>query len=156
MSSDGRTARRRTERIGRSGDPTGGRLKVLWLIKGLGAGGAERLVSLAATIRDERAFDGQVAYLLPWKDALAGELRRAVQELRGNSQKVEELEASRALLRMAVALQREPLLEPQVAVDGERREEIEPLEDEPDSPPPDVRPLRVRQARRRPRTGTAR
>jgi glycosyltransferase involved in cell wall biosynthesis len=57
--------------------PSSGRLRVLWLIKGLGAGGAERLVCLAATTRDERAIEAHVAYLLPWKDALAGELERA-------------------------------------------------------------------------------
>lgn len=53
------------------------RIRVLWLIKGLGAGGAERLVCLVAEARDREAFDCEVAYLLPWKDALAPELERS-------------------------------------------------------------------------------
>jgi hypothetical protein len=48
--------------------------RVLWLIKGLGAGGAERLLVSMATVRDTGAFDYQVAYLLPWKDALVDEI----------------------------------------------------------------------------------
>ncbi len=52
------------------------RIRVLWLIKGLGAGGAERLVCLVAEARDREVFDCEVAYLLPWKDALAPELER--------------------------------------------------------------------------------
>ena len=61
-------------------DVTGGaasstrRLRILWLIKGLGAGGAERLLCNAAEARDRTAFACEVAYLLPWKSALAGEL----------------------------------------------------------------------------------
>ncbi len=52
------------------------RLRVLWLIKGLGAGGAELLLSMIAEVRDTEKFDYEVAYLLPWKDALVGDLRR--------------------------------------------------------------------------------
>ncbi|HEY7134888.1 MAG TPA: glycosyltransferase [Acidimicrobiia bacterium] len=49
-------------------------VRVLWLVKGLGPGGAERLLvaSAAAHARDGFAFE--VDYLLPWKDALVGEL----------------------------------------------------------------------------------
>jgi glycosyltransferase involved in cell wall biosynthesis len=47
------------------------------LIKGLGAGGAERLLCLAAEARDRQIFDCEAAYLLPWKDALVGELEAA-------------------------------------------------------------------------------
>lgn len=52
------------------------RLRVLWLIKGLGPGGAEKLLCLAAEGRDRGAFEGEVAYLLPWKDTLVGDLRQ--------------------------------------------------------------------------------
>lgn len=48
------------------------RPRVLWLIKGLGAGGAERLLVSAAAARD-RDFEYEAAYLLPWKDALVPE-----------------------------------------------------------------------------------
>jgi glycosyltransferase involved in cell wall biosynthesis len=48
--------------------------KVLWLIKGLGPGGAERLLVAAATAHDRDAFTFEVAYLLPWKHHLVDEL----------------------------------------------------------------------------------
>ncbi|MCU1353663.1 MAG: glycosyltransferase, partial [Acidimicrobiales bacterium] len=47
---------------------------MLWLIKGLGPGGAERLLVLSARFRDRRRVAYEVAYLLPWKDALVGDL----------------------------------------------------------------------------------
>jgi len=49
-------------------------VNVLMLIKGLGRGGAEQL--LVSTVRhaDAGRFAFRVAYLLPWKDALVGEL----------------------------------------------------------------------------------
>jgi glycosyltransferase involved in cell wall biosynthesis len=43
---------------------------VLWLIKGLGPGGAERLLTFSARLRDRRRVQGHVAYLLPHKVAL--------------------------------------------------------------------------------------
>lgn len=43
---------------------------VLWLIKGLGPGGAENLLLAAARMRDREQFDYEVGYLLAWKDAL--------------------------------------------------------------------------------------
>lgn len=46
------------------------RLRVLWLIKGLGPGGAEHLLVAAARTRDQARFDVSAAYLLPWKNAL--------------------------------------------------------------------------------------
>lgn len=49
-------------------------LRVLWVIKGLGPGGAEHLLVSAARIHDPEAFRLEVAYLLPWKDALVDEL----------------------------------------------------------------------------------
>jgi glycosyltransferase involved in cell wall biosynthesis len=50
------------------------RLRVLWLVKGLGPGGAERLLVAAAGAHDRTAFDFEVVYLLPWKDHLVAEL----------------------------------------------------------------------------------
>ena len=48
--------------------------RVVWLVKGLGPGGAERLLVAAAGAPDRDAFDLEVVYLLPWKDHLVGEL----------------------------------------------------------------------------------
>jgi L-malate glycosyltransferase len=48
-------------------------VRVLWLLKGLGPGGAERLVAQSARLRTRDRVHGRVAYLLPWKDTLAGE-----------------------------------------------------------------------------------
>lgn len=53
------------------------RLRVLWLIKGLGAGGAERLLEQSIPYLDRQRFEYQVAYLLPWKDALVPSFERA-------------------------------------------------------------------------------
>jgi glycosyltransferase involved in cell wall biosynthesis len=54
-----------------------GALRVLWLAKGLGPGGTERLlVSLARTIDSSRVWC-RAAYLLPAKDHLVGELAAA-------------------------------------------------------------------------------
>lgn len=50
--------------------------RVLWLVKGLGLGGTERLVTLCAPRFPER-FAIEVAYVLPHKDAVVGELRDA-------------------------------------------------------------------------------
>ncbi|MGZ8753321.1 MAG: glycosyltransferase [Acidimicrobiia bacterium] len=49
-------------------------MKVLWLVKGLGPGGAERLLVAAAATHDREAFSFEVAYLLPWKNHLVEEL----------------------------------------------------------------------------------
>ena len=51
--------------------------RVVVLIKGLGIGGAERLISEAVTFWDRDRFDYQVAYLLPWKDQLVAPLTEA-------------------------------------------------------------------------------
>jgi glycosyltransferase involved in cell wall biosynthesis len=53
------------------------RLRVLWLIKGLGPGGAERLLVVSARLRDRARVTGRVAYLLAWKNALVDELHGA-------------------------------------------------------------------------------
>jgi glycosyltransferase involved in cell wall biosynthesis len=50
--------------------------RVLWLTKGLGRGGAERLLVSGAKRIDRSQFEIEVAYLLPWKDALVPELER--------------------------------------------------------------------------------
>jgi glycosyltransferase involved in cell wall biosynthesis len=47
---------------------------VLILIKGLGRGGAERLLASAAPYLDRERFGYRFAYLLPWKDSLVGDL----------------------------------------------------------------------------------
>ena len=53
------------------------RLKILVLIKGLGLGGAERLLVDALPYLDRERFDYEFAYLLPWKDFLVPHLERA-------------------------------------------------------------------------------
>jgi len=50
-------------------------LRVLWLIKGLGVGGAEQLLLMSARYRDRRRVRPAVAYLLQVKSDLAGALR---------------------------------------------------------------------------------
>jgi len=51
-------------------------LKVLWVIKGLGAGGAEQLLVQHARYRDASLVAPSVAYLLPQKTTLAASLER--------------------------------------------------------------------------------
>jgi glycosyltransferase involved in cell wall biosynthesis len=51
-----------------------GKINVVWLVKGLGPGGAERLLVAAAAAHDRERFDIEVVYLLPWKEHLVGEL----------------------------------------------------------------------------------
>ena len=53
------------------------RVRVLLLIKGLGLGGAERLLERAIPYLDRRQFDYQVGYFLPWKNALAAPFQSA-------------------------------------------------------------------------------
>lgn len=45
------------------------------LIKGLGIGGAEKLIVESARHWDRSSFDYRVAYILPWKDQLVAEMR---------------------------------------------------------------------------------
>ena len=52
----------------------GRRQGITVLIKGLGIGGAERLITEAAAYWDRDRFEYRVAYLLPWKDQLVAEL----------------------------------------------------------------------------------
>ncbi|MEX2625717.1 MAG: GNAT family N-acetyltransferase [Ilumatobacteraceae bacterium] len=53
------------------------RVRVLWVVKGLGPGGAERLLAAAARAHDGERFEIECAYVLPWKDHLVGELESA-------------------------------------------------------------------------------
>jgi glycosyltransferase involved in cell wall biosynthesis len=48
--------------------------RVLWLTKGLGRGGAERLLVQMAARLDRSRYELDIAYLLPWKDAFVPEL----------------------------------------------------------------------------------
>lgn len=52
----------------------GTRPRVRWLVKGLGPGGAERLLVAAAGVHDHERFRISCSYLLPWKQQLAPEL----------------------------------------------------------------------------------
>ena len=49
-------------------------VRVLWLTKGLGPGGTERLLVELARTMDRSHVDVQAAYVLAWKDHLSGEL----------------------------------------------------------------------------------
>jgi glycosyltransferase involved in cell wall biosynthesis len=49
--------------------------RILLLIKGLGRGGAEQLLLSAVRYGDRTRFSYEVAYLLPWKDALVESLQ---------------------------------------------------------------------------------
>lgn len=55
----------------RRGDPL---VRVLWLVKGLGLGGAERLLVAAADTHDRAAFAIEAAYVVPAKSHLVAEL----------------------------------------------------------------------------------
>jgi glycosyltransferase involved in cell wall biosynthesis len=54
-----------------------GQVKVLWLIKGLGAGGAERLIWMFARTGDRARFDYEVAYVVPWASAMVPSIEAA-------------------------------------------------------------------------------
>ncbi len=52
----------------------GSQVSVLWLIKGLGPGGAEQLLASIAGVRDRERLRYSAAYLLPWKSHLVPKL----------------------------------------------------------------------------------
>jgi glycosyltransferase involved in cell wall biosynthesis len=52
-------------------------VRVLWLTKGLGPGGAERLLASAAAVHDHDRFELHVAYVVPVKDHLVPVLEAA-------------------------------------------------------------------------------
>lgn len=51
--------------------------RILWVVKGLGPGGAERLLTAAARAHDPTQVAATCAYVLPGKDHLASDLERA-------------------------------------------------------------------------------
>ncbi len=53
------------------------RVRVLWLVKGLGPGGAEQLLLLAAGVTDRSRFDYRLAYVRPDKTHLVPEFEAA-------------------------------------------------------------------------------
>lgn len=62
---------------------------MLWLTKGLGPGGAERLLLSFAQMADHERFEFHAAYLLPWKSHL-------VEELEDSGVRVHCLDSARA------------------------------------------------------------
>jgi glycosyltransferase involved in cell wall biosynthesis len=52
-------------------------IRVLWIIKGLGPGGAERLLLDTANHADRDRFDFRCCFILPWKDQLVASLQGA-------------------------------------------------------------------------------
>ena len=55
--------------------PSGERVRVLWLVKGLGPGGAEQLLLLAAGVADRERFDYRLGYVRPDKTHLVPEFQ---------------------------------------------------------------------------------
>lgn len=52
-------------------------IRVLWLVKGLGPGGAEHLLAAAADVHDPSRFEIECAFVVPEKDHLAERLEQA-------------------------------------------------------------------------------
>lgn len=63
------------DRGGRPSPSPSAPTRVLWLIKGLGAGGAETLLLLSAKVRDRTRFAYEAAFVLPRKTALVEPMR---------------------------------------------------------------------------------
>ena len=64
--------------VGRPAEAPGGNMSapvILVAVKGLGIGGAEKLIVESARSWDRERFDYRVAYALPWKDQLVAPLR---------------------------------------------------------------------------------
>ena len=57
-----------------SADP---RIRVLWLIKGLGPGGAEQLLVSHARVGDHARFSYEAAFVVPWKNQMVARLSEA-------------------------------------------------------------------------------
>jgi glycosyltransferase involved in cell wall biosynthesis len=53
------------------------RIDILWLIKGLGLGGAEQLLAAHAALADHDRFRYRAAYVVPGKDAMVPQLEQA-------------------------------------------------------------------------------
>ena len=75
--------------------------RVLILIKGLGRGGAEQLLSSAAPYLDRSRFEYEMAYILPWKNALVASIEAADIEVHclDGSHGMSWLERLRGLIR---------------------------------------------------------
>lgn len=56
---------------------TKNKTKVMWICKGLGLGGCEKNFTRILPYLDQSKFDYEVAYFVPWKNALVPELERA-------------------------------------------------------------------------------
>jgi glycosyltransferase involved in cell wall biosynthesis len=82
-------------------------IRVLWLIKGLGPGGAEHLLVAAARARDRSLVSVEAAYLLPWKDALVPRLEAEGVAVRCLG--VRDERDLRWVLRLRRRLRREPV-----------------------------------------------
>jgi len=80
-------------------------VRVLHLIKGLGPGGAERLLVSNARVRDREGFTVEVAYLLPWKTEFVAELEAL--GVRTHCLSVGHAEDPRWCTRLRALLQRE-------------------------------------------------
>jgi len=63
--------------IGKTENAASQRVRVLWLTKGLGRGGVERLIASSIRHFDHDRFDLEVAYLLPGEDDFVGEIADA-------------------------------------------------------------------------------
>jgi glycosyltransferase involved in cell wall biosynthesis len=81
--------------------------RVLWLVKGLGPGGAEHLLVAAATAHDRDAFSFAVDYLLPWKDALVPDLEAL--GVRARCLEVRDERDLRWALRLRAQLRADPV-----------------------------------------------
>jgi len=85
-----------------------GRLRVLHVVKGLGPGGAERLLCAAAAERDRERFNYEVAYVLPWKNHVVPDLTAtgvAVHCLGSGSGRIRPIVNGRWVLRLRALLQ---------------------------------------------------
>lgn len=76
--------------------------RCLWLTKGLGRGGVERLLVDMYPLVDADRFDVEVAYVLPWKDAHRAELEAAGATVHclGSGQRSQDLRWIRSLDRL--------------------------------------------------------
>jgi len=86
----------------------GQRVRVLHLVKGLGPGGAERLLCAAAAERDRDRFNYEVAYVLPWKNHVVPDLTAtgvAVHCLGSGSGRIRPIVNGRWVLRLRALLQ---------------------------------------------------
>ena len=75
-------------------------LRVLWLVKGLGRGGAETLLLGLARNLDRSAVEPQVAYVLPHKDELVAELAAVDVPARCLSRRSRDVGWAQALRRL--------------------------------------------------------